>query len=909
MARGIVQPALIIGTGGSGVEVVRRFKRRFREIYPETPYVQLLGIDTAPQEQELPDVPLLDEDEWLYAADFNMDFFVGENYIVRHPEIRDWWREYQGLGLRHIKAGAGMRRPVGRLALYVHFDKLVDRIRAQVKEIFQSEVFNELPQQYRRSINVYIVSSTCGGTGTGMFLDLAYVVRHVVGDVMPGINVRSRGLFFLPSVFLGTGQVKRTDAVGLNANAHGAITELDYAMSREARLGPVAYPGLPNVHRGDRPFQTVYLTGNQTAAGALYTDFHQLLERASVHIQIELASPLSEKGDARMDNVLSSIQSKPPVEGKERSYSSFADDWIELPSARLHVRWTKALASELLTRLDGSKDESADSLGKKAFKELTSSDGYGRLRGLRGAGGLNPFLPNVGSEMDYFTDVGSEGRDNADLIRRAQQMQTVAMRQLQDNSELERSIEQAAGLAASEIQDTAKGVLKNGSLHDVTVLLGNVNEELRKWLAAARTEATSDAADRWVKEFARSIEESKPGMLSKRRHVEQQRQLVIDASERARAGWQDWLRARSAGLIQDRVPRLLHTVAELREVVSRLQGSIRAAEVLVRDQPEPALPPGMETGAISDDEIDTALETGDREERLILEASRGLPSLLDLSPVTVNRIAEVVWAESQKAVRLQAPEFLRTLEIPEQEIAKRLERLSPLAVYRADWQANPQSRDSAFLRILGLPQTSEERASAIKSLMNSDTARDTETAIHMDANRVVMTVQHHGFPLFALAESDDTEEAFQGMNGIEKNLCFVLPESEVRNWSYKPVVGTEAKKYFCVALALDLITKKGPRFVLNLGRANSQDVVLGEGATADEALQNAIDGFIKGGHASQVQLRLRELENEDTETLYEQVSNWVSPQRVRIAAGEKLPANLHECIDRADDYGKSIKPL
>lgn len=42
----IVQPALIIGVGGSGIDIVRRFKRRFELLYPETPYVRLLGIDT-----------------------------------------------------------------------------------------------------------------------------------------------------------------------------------------------------------------------------------------------------------------------------------------------------------------------------------------------------------------------------------------------------------------------------------------------------------------------------------------------------------------------------------------------------------------------------------------------------------------------------------------------------------------------------------------------------------------------------------------------------------------------------------------------------------------------------------------------------------------------------------------------
>ena len=183
-----VQPALIIGLGGSGIDVVRRFKRRFRMMYPTTPYVRFLGIDTAPQTPEREHLPQLSDDEFVRTSDFRMDFYTSPGYIDQHPSIRGWWKGYDGLPSRFINAGAGMKRPIGRLALFVNYASVVRRINEQLREIFSSEVFFALPEEYRKAVNVYIVSSTCGGTGTGMFLDIAYIARHEQLDRAPTLR-------------------------------------------------------------------------------------------------------------------------------------------------------------------------------------------------------------------------------------------------------------------------------------------------------------------------------------------------------------------------------------------------------------------------------------------------------------------------------------------------------------------------------------------------------------------------------------------------------------------------------------------------------------------------------------------------------------------------------------------------
>src|SRR4026208_2288264 len=116
-----------------------------------------------------------------------------------------------------------MRGPSGRLALFVNYASVVRRINEQLREIFSSDVFFALPEEYRKAVNVYIGASTAAGTGAGICLAPAYVSRQVLANQF-GKEPWVRALLLLPSVFLGTGQVTDQNAPNLRANAFGALT-------------------------------------------------------------------------------------------------------------------------------------------------------------------------------------------------------------------------------------------------------------------------------------------------------------------------------------------------------------------------------------------------------------------------------------------------------------------------------------------------------------------------------------------------------------------------------------------------------------------------------------------------------------------------------------------------------------
>ena len=903
----IVQPALIIGLGGSGTDIVRRFKRRFRTMYPTTPYVRFLGIDTAPQTPEREHLPQLTADEFIHTANFRMDYYTGPGYINQNPTIRTWWRGYDNLPARYVNAGAGMKRPIGRLALFVNHDAVVRRIADQLAGIFSSNVFFDLPQHYRNAVNIYVVSSTCGGTGTGMFLDVAYITRHIVTNQF-GKEPWVRALLLMPSAFLGTGQVTDQNAQNLRANAYGALTELDYSMSKNAKLGALQYPQAFEVSRAEEPFKSCYLVGNQAAAGAMFNSFEDLQERSAVHIQIELASPLSQQGAADMDNKLQSIAVKPDAQGRRRLYSSFNGDWLELPSARILARWTKRLALRTLERLGRARNPDDDA-AQNAFAQLRDATGYGALRNLFTGPGVNPYLPKIDAFLDAFLDIPEAGQSPDQLIQRATALQDEAMRQITGNTQLPDTVRAAIADIVPEIDSSVRRLVSEHSAGDAKQLLQQVREEISGWLAKAQNEVAGAAANQWLLDFAQNVQAHKKGLLnSQQKFSSAQRQLVIDAAEAARSAWARAVRARLAENAQGRLPGVLLAIDERRERAQRMLTALEGASAIVQRRREPELPPGVGTRSVSDAEIDAAFEEAGRPARLDSALQPLLGLVFEAADPRPETIADRLFAASNQAVLQVAPAYLQTLSIPAEEIARRLDQSSPLAVFTAAWPAQPYAREVEKLSLIGLPESMRAQENHVRERLSPAQRQHTQLIPHGDEDRVVITVQDHGFPLYALQETGDCKRAFEAGTNDQKQLCFVQPDREVRTWDYSPVAPQEAQQWFALALATGRIRRAGQSYMYNAGRSTSLDAALGSDPDPVTARQVARDAFLASGHSSEIKTLVNaRLEAEGNVPLYRDLEKWVAEQESFRANGH-YPADFTREIELVREYMNSIPP-
>ena len=189
-----IYPTMVVGVGGMGTNTVRAVKRRFRNVWngnhpPNTPkavgdnlpgMIQLLALDTEPLVNRLDQEPLF-ADEFCYMGKFDATRLVSN--LDQHPEIARWWN-YPSIPLGYIHNGAKQLRPIGRLCFfrnYVNFKQGLETKLANLDKIRDMETAQNrgFPVVGNYQL-IYVVSSLCGGTGSGMFMDVAQDRKSVV---------------------------------------------------------------------------------------------------------------------------------------------------------------------------------------------------------------------------------------------------------------------------------------------------------------------------------------------------------------------------------------------------------------------------------------------------------------------------------------------------------------------------------------------------------------------------------------------------------------------------------------------------------------------------------------------------------------------------------------------------------
>lgn len=350
-------PSLIVGCGGTGISVLRHLKRRVRlswggdALNPMPEMIQLYGMDTVSYSNRQ-DQEFLSPNEYGFMGGFDPLELIRDQQGYR--SIAEWWDfredELPG-GLIHL--GARQIRALGRLAFYYAYPEVWRAIKDKLDLINQvSAATQAVRAGYSvpldtSSRQVFVVSSICGGTGAGCFIDVAARIR---AEKRTGLKLIA--VLVLPSAFErelpSQRQIDRT-----RANAYAAIKELDaFWYSKDERGQPVQprpqYRRFGVTFPGDTQktellhalFDEVYLVGREGRGRALESieDVTQLighfLHLNTIH---NIAGPLGE-GTANFDRTL-------------QFYSSFAVGALSLPDRKLADSLYSLVQSRLLESL------------------------------------------------------------------------------------------------------------------------------------------------------------------------------------------------------------------------------------------------------------------------------------------------------------------------------------------------------------------------------------------------------------------------------------------------------------------------------------------------------------------------------------------------------------------------------
>ncbi len=256
---------LLIGLGGTGVHCIRTIKTQVYDrlipdnpggVNPEYAHIRFIGVDSdnkslggnfkgesLEESKRADEILSLSVSEFLPIGNQNIrQILKNVNSLKKREELS--WLEYDKISaVKLTDAGAGGIRQVGRLLM---MDKSQD---------FMTKVEQELAKAKRGlkspHINVHIFSGLSGGTGSGCFLDVCYMIRSVLDS--QGGNIY--GYFFLPDVNLDNipFSVKNVREY-IPKNGYAAMQELDYCMRIQQNGGSFTqtYQNKKTV-RWDRP--------------------------------------------------------------------------------------------------------------------------------------------------------------------------------------------------------------------------------------------------------------------------------------------------------------------------------------------------------------------------------------------------------------------------------------------------------------------------------------------------------------------------------------------------------------------------------------------------------------------------------------------------------------------------------
>ena len=224
-------PILFVGLGGTGADAILRVKNEVQtrmylpkgddgRILSTSPAnIAFLAIDG---DQEVLNktcgVAGFDQngDELIQISVDGMEQVV-QDVVTKHLKEPQWDWYDPDLPANGGLQGANGIRQIGRFMLCWNFQTVKTRIDTAIRKLLMDARNNKL--------KIFVLTGVGGGTGSGTFLDVAYLLRAIAAPLTP--NVQVHGYIFTPDLNKGNGG----DEPSMYRNGFASLKELDYWMS------------------------------------------------------------------------------------------------------------------------------------------------------------------------------------------------------------------------------------------------------------------------------------------------------------------------------------------------------------------------------------------------------------------------------------------------------------------------------------------------------------------------------------------------------------------------------------------------------------------------------------------------------------------------------------------------------
>ena len=230
------QAVLFVGLGGSGADQITN-----RMILPtdesntpiaDTPKnIGFLEIDTDKKTKNLAYGTAHFDKRGTEFCDISVDAVdkVIENVLKQKENGVDYWQWFDDEVNAIAGAdGAGGIRQIGRMLLANNISKVVADVKGKINTLISNTQIND--------IRIIVFSGISGGTGAGIVLDLAYILRKVARESVPNVNIV--GYLLMPDVdeLKGGAKYNLCASSTFRANGFACLKELDHWMNCREHL-------------------------------------------------------------------------------------------------------------------------------------------------------------------------------------------------------------------------------------------------------------------------------------------------------------------------------------------------------------------------------------------------------------------------------------------------------------------------------------------------------------------------------------------------------------------------------------------------------------------------------------------------------------------------------------------------
>ena len=341
--RGISR-SIIIGVGGTGHQILLDVRKRLVEKYgslDKIPIVGFLQIDTDQalfgKNPDFDDAVNLDNADKIHTSVHGVDAL--RRTLKEHPHLRSWLDPRVLTG--DIDQGAGAVRARGRLAYFWNYATIARRLEEEMLKVTrdsskETAIHNGL--QVGEGVTVYVVGSLLGGTGSGMFLDLAYTVRNKFKTQR---MLEMVGMFSIPP---------NSEAVAVDnrPNAYAALLELNHFTDPSTTFSAQYQADIPPIEDADPPFRYCYLVDMSSPAAQL-DSVKDLVGMIGHSIFLDLTSEFQRQKKSNRNNFDQFLITSDGL-GCPQNYMGFGLSSLYFPKDKVIAACSSRLAGDIVRR-------------------------------------------------------------------------------------------------------------------------------------------------------------------------------------------------------------------------------------------------------------------------------------------------------------------------------------------------------------------------------------------------------------------------------------------------------------------------------------------------------------------------------------------------------------------------------